>query len=509
MKNGLKIFLKITVFIIFFTAFKTSISYSQLVNDFRVNDDTTQTIQEQGKVGVDSNGNFVVVWTDTRTTPYGIYCQKFNNNGQKTGNNFLLISNASNQEIAVRKDGSFGMVFSDTVPKFRLFNNTGIPISDIIILDSLRDWGAGYHHISCDTSGTFVIVHEINYTPSNINIYYQLIDASGNRIGSRTRVNDDTTITGRHTHPVVTKRRDGSFIAAWQDPRPPSIQNGDDIYMQMYDKFGNKTGNNVRVNNDTVLYDYQHLPKISSDDSGRFCIVFIQIEDNSGDAYNLIQLYNADGTPNGNNFRFSNGGTELYPQLCKRKNGDMVISFEREAGTKTVPYMQRMTASGLLIGSPFLVTNQYPNSNKGTSSIAIFNDKIITIFVDDRLGSFDIYCNIRSFNKPDSLTIIRQVTTITPGEYKLYQNYPNPFNPVTTIKFSIGEDVNLKPETGLVTLKVYDVLGKEAATLVNEKLRPGTYEVPFSNNQLPSGIYFYRLTIDNKQLAVKKMMMIK
>jgi len=63
-------------------------------------------------------------------------------------------------------------------------------------------------------------------------------------------------------------------------------------------------------------------------------------------------------------------------------------------------------------------------------------------------------------------------------------------------------------------LKVYDILGKEIATLVNEKLQPGTYEVPFSifqstNYQLPSGIYFYTLFADGKKIDTKKMMLIK
>jgi hypothetical protein len=73
--------------------------------------------------------------------------------------------------------------------------------------------------------------------------------------------------------------------------------------------------------------------------------------------------------------------------------------------------------------------------------------------------------------------------------YKLEQNYPNPFNPTTTIRYRI-------PETGLVTLKVFDVLGKEVITLVNEEKLSGNYEVKFNGSNLSSGVYFYRLTAD-------------
>jgi len=70
--------------------------------------------------------------------------------------------------------------------------------------------------------------------------------------------------------------------------------------------------------------------------------------------------------------------------------------------------------------------------------------------------------------------------------YYLNQNYPNPFNPATVIKYQI-------PDAGFVTLKVYDVLGEEIATLVNEEKTTGTYELTWNAENLPSGIYFYRI----------------
>ena len=76
------------------------------------------------------------------------------------------------------------------------------------------------------------------------------------------------------------------------------------------------------------------------------------------------------------------------------------------------------------------------------------------------------------------------------NEYNLEQNFPNPFNPSTTIKFSV-------PTSDLVTLKVYDVLGNEVATLVNEQKAPGTYEVRFDAGNLASGIYIYTIKASN------------
>ena len=88
-----------------------------------------------------------------------------------------------------------------------------------------------------------------------------------------------------------------------------------------------------------------------------------------------------------------------------------------------------------------------------------------------------------------------------PEYYYLGQNYPNPFNPKTQIDYEL-------PLSGLVTLKVYDVLGREIATLVNEEKTAGTYQVEFSANNLSSGIYFYTLT-SRAYSKTKKMVVIK
>ncbi len=92
------------------------------------------------------------------------------------------------------------------------------------------------------------------------------------------------------------------------------------------------------------------------------------------------------------------------------------------------------------------------------------------------------------------------------NEYKLYQNYPNPFNPVTKIKFDITS--NVKRQMSDVKLIIYDILGKEIQTLINEQLQPGTYEVTFDGSNLPSGVYFYKLTARNYE-ETKKMLLIK
>jgi len=102
---------------------------------------------------------------------------------------------------------------------------------------------------------------------------------------------------------------------------------------------------------------------------------------------------------------------------------------------------------------------------------------------------------------PDAVIGINEETSdLTPITYKLYQNYPNPFNPSTIIKWQ-------QPETGLVTIKIYDVLGREVMTLVNEELTAGTHETVFDASLISSGIYFYQLKAGSF-IQTKKMILV-
>lgn len=112
-------------------------------------------------------------------------------------------------------------------------------------------------------------------------------------------------------------------------------------------------------------------------------------------------------------------------------------------------------------------------------------------------GTNNDYCTI----KYSAITGVPQTQNNIPYKFSLSQNYPNPFNPATKIKYGL-------PISGNVKLVVYDILGKEIKTLVNEKQNAGTYQVEFDGSNFPSGVYFYKLTTDNYN-AVKKMVLIK
>jgi len=128
------------------------------------------------------------------------------------------------------------------------------------------------------------------------------------------------------------------------------------------------------------------------------------------------------------------------------------------------------------------------------------------IYVITAAGQYNYYC-IYHYKSGMIGTInaspigINNISVNIPEKFELYQNYPNPFNPSTNIEFDIAEN-------GFVSLKVFDITGKEAANLVNENLQKGTYKVDWYADGLTSGTYFYTLKASNFT-ETKRMMLIK
>jgi hypothetical protein len=134
------------------------------------------------------------------------------------------------------------------------------------------------------------------------------------------------------------------------------------------------------------------------------------------------------------------------------------------------------------------------------NSIAI--DRARNIFVTGSDGDFVTI-------KYSQLDAIKKISTVVPDNFYLSQNYPNPFNPSTKIKFDIPDFPLVKGARGMsVRLSIYDLLGREITTLVNQQLKPGTYEVEFDGTDYPSGVYLYRLSAGDLS-ETKKLVLLK
>ena len=130
-------------------------------------------------------------------------------------------------------------------------------------------------------------------------------------------------------------------------------------------------------------------------------------------------------------------------------------------------------------------------------------ESLIYSFTDNNLstGKYSYRLKQIDFNGAFEYSDIVNVEIEQPSSFKLFQNHPNPFNPSTTINFQIHE-------TGLVTLNVYDILGNEVTTLVNEKKEPGYYRFTYDASGLSSGTYIYQLRMGSF-VQTKKLILIK
>jgi len=150
----------------------------------------------------------------------------------------------------------------------------------------------------------------------------------------------------------------------------------------------------------------------------------------------------------------------------------------------------------------------YVSTNNGTSWIKK-SEGLPSINTTNNLHIFNnyIYAGIQNqavWRRPLS-ELINEIISINPEvptSFSLEQNYPNPFNPVTNIRYQVSNNK-------FVTIKVYDLLGKEIAALVNQKQVPGTYDVSWDGSGYSSGMYFYSLFADGVKMDTKRMVLIK
>ena len=177
---------------------------------------------------------------------------------------------------------------------------------------------------------------------------------------------------------------------------------------------------------------------------------------------------------------FSTGANYVYDGSSTQVTGDGLPATVNDLtidNADTVTLFQSTTINGTLYLVAGIFDNTIPFTLGPNGKISITGGKLLVP------------------------TAINPVSSNLPEQFSLAQNFPNPFNPTTEIRFAI-------PVSGFVTLKVYDVLGRQVATLVNERKAPGVYEVTFDGNSLASGVYLYQVRSGN-YISTKRMMLIK
>jgi hypothetical protein len=186
-------------------------------------------------------------------------------------------------------------------------------------------------------------------------------------------------------------------------------------------------------------------------------------------------------------YKFGGGGVDF-------------IHYDDSASVFNLNYTSNSIGTPTVFGPPTVI-NQHPTGLTAATTIP----RLVEFY--DAGGDVGvIYIGMDGANTRLYYDRLSSVTNIQNGNglansYELKQNYPNPFNPTTKINFSI-------PKEGFTTLKVFDIVGREVATLVASKLQSGNYDVEFIGSNLASGVYFYQL-VSNDFISVKKMILTK
>ena len=242
---------------------------------------------------------------------------------------------------------------------------------------------------------------------------------------------------------------------------------------------------------------------------------FIKLYTHLGDYNNYFAgiILSAKGDTLIKEFKFENipYTNQASPKIIPLNTSKFLILFsKRDSDGKLNSYWQVYHNDG----TPEWGYHKIPSSNvmaAQNSTATLNSDKIFFVWSDLRDGNlgYDIYGKIYNIN---SITGIDNIETNNfPKEFYLAQNYPNPFNPSTTISYTIPTLETFhatSPQLTTVRLTIFDVLGREVATLVNKKQNPGNYQVHFDASKLSSGIYYYRLKAGNF-IETKKMILLR
>lgn len=317
---------------------------------------------------------------------------------------------------------------------------------------------------------------------------------------------------------IATVKYNSSGVQQWVVRYNGPGNRGDSAIAMVVDNIGNVYVTGTSWGGASTGYDYITIKYNSSgvqqwcsryNGSGNGTDIANSIAvDSFGNVY--ITGYTWSGSPNYWDFatiKYNSAGIQQW--VMKYQNGSQDWAYSLVLDNSGNVYVTGMTNPVLRFHfatikySPDGVQQWVVISNVtegGETPIGVAVDSIGNVYV---AGGDGHYLTI----KYNQLNAITPISNRVPDKYHLYQNYPNPFNPSTKIRFDVP--ANVKRETSNEKLIIFDILGREVATLVNEQLKPGSYEVEWDGSNFPSGLYFYRLTTDGSIVDTKKMILVK
>ena len=304
---------------------------------------------------------------------------------------------------------------------------------------------------SVAVSGSIIHVVWYDNRDGNNEIYYKRSTDAGVSCVADTRL---TNNTGNSRSPSVAVT--GSVVhIAWEDNRNANY----DIYYKRSSDGGISWGTDVRMTNNNSSYSESASITVSGS------VVHVVWQDYRDDGNYEIYYKRStnDGVSWGADTRLTNSTSNSSSPSVSVSGSVVHVAWQDYRDGDWEIYYKRSTNDGVSWGVDTRLTNN--TSDSYSPSVAVSGSVVHVVWYDYRDGNYEIYYKRDPTGNPIG---IQNISTETPSKYSLSQNYPNPFNPTTVISFQLSV-------AGQVVLKVYDVMGREVQTLVNESLKPGTY----------------------------------
>ncbi len=529
---------------------------------------TAANVQQLPVIVSDGVGGAIVTWADYRSgTNYDVYAQKVNALGyiQWPSQGVALCIAANNQQNpTIHDDGSGGAFVAWQDLRSGVLNIYAQQISTSGTVQWNSDGVALSPSVSAQSVPTIIndmlggiIVSWQAYNGTNYDVYAQKIDVSGKVQWTANGVAISTAVDYQQ-FPAMIGDGSGGGIVVWQDLRNT---NDLDIYVQKFDEHGilgqtepklsavkdvaNDQGGKMRVlwthslldvPSKNIIHSYtikmgvkntKIMGKTTSTGPAVADFIFWEtIGSRQADwstGYSMVVPTYADSGLQGIPMYYFQVLANSDSNVFWKSNIDSGYSVDNipPVGVPVAAISGGQNSRVLLqwnknrvdpdVMGYYVYRSATPGfSPNGTTILALATD---TSFVDTaklnnqkyyyRVATVDMHGNagIASSELQVLVTEVGDANDVMPKTFALLQNYPNPFNPSTTISYQL-------PVNGHISLKVYDAIGREVATLVNEVKDAGSYSAQFDGSKLASGIYFTRLQSGDK-VQLKKMMLVK
>lgn len=476
---------KLLALIIFLILNSTSL-FSQWQPDVRLTNDPAFSLASFNNAwSVATSGNVVhVVWRDQRDGNDEIYYKRSTDGGINWGTDTRLTNDPNtSRQPSIAVSGSIVHVVwpddRDSEIHYKRSTDGGVSWGEDTPLTNTAG-GSGSSSVS--VSGSVVHVVWNDFQDFNNEIYYKRSTDGGVNWSSDTRLTNDPATSWEPSIAVS-----GSVVhVVWWENR----EGNNEIYYKRSTDGGVNWGADTRLTNNSASSE---TPFISVSDSVVH-IVWNDDRDGNGEIY--YRRSTDAGVSWGVDTRLTNNSANSRnPSVAVSGTTVHVVWPDQRDGNDEI-YYKSSTDGGVAWGADIRLTNNVGESS--WSSVTVSGSVVHVVWNDKRDGNFEIYYK----RNPDgNVTGIEAIASDLPEEFLLNQNYPNPFNPVTNIRYAI-------PQQGYVTLKIYDILGNEIATLVNEEKSTGTYEVQFDASLLSSGVYLYKIQA-GEYSSTKKMTLLK